>query len=231
MPPQIHVAPMLRLLERFAATVHEEARAAIEQRGRFALAIPGGSVVPALKTVILDWDRTHVFWVDERAVPPSSPDSNFGLAQKAWLGPGGAKPSALHRMPAENPDLTAAAEAYSGELRKVLGNSPKLDFVLLGVGPDGHVASLFPDHPALAERVRLVVPIFDSPKPPPERLTLTLPLLTTAGCLVIMAFGDEKAGVMKRAWETEDSGLPVSLVLHQAHRALVLLDEEAGSEL
>ena len=116
---------------------------------------------PALARVPLDWDVTHVFWVDERAVPPSSPDSNFALAQSLWLGSSAARPSSVHRMPADNPDLDEAAVAYGAELRRVLGEAPHFDLVLLGVGPDGHVASLFPGHKALSEERELVLPIVE----------------------------------------------------------------------
>ena len=167
--PEVLVAPLGVLIERLALDVSREADRAYTTRNRFAIASPGGSIVPALKAVSLDWARTHVFWVDERAVPPSSPDSNFGLARTIWLEPASALPAAIHRMPADDPDLSAAAASYGQEIRRVLGETPRLDVVVLGVGPDGHVASLFPSHGSLAEQHQLVIPIFDSPKPPPRR--------------------------------------------------------------
>jgi 6-phosphogluconolactonase len=227
--PEVLVASEGVLIERLAHDIEGEAGRADVARGRFALAIPGGSVVPALKAVTLDWTRTHVFWVDERAVPPSSGDSNFGLARTLWLDPAGAPPSATHRMPADEPDLNSAAARYGDEIKRVLGERPQLDVVVLGVGPDGHVASLFPGHPALSEEHRLVVPILDSPKPPARRLTITLPLLTSAQRVIVMALGTSKAAVMHEALTREDSMLPISLVLRRAQQSLVLLDEEAGS--
>jgi 6-phosphogluconolactonase len=231
MPPEVHVAPLGTLIEQLARDVTREADHAYTNQGRFSMAVPGGSIVPALKAAPLDWQRTHIFWVDERAVQPSSPDSNFGLAQKVWLEPAAADPSAIHRMPGDNPDLRAAAIAYSEEIRRVLGPAPRFDFVLLGVGPDGHVASLFPGHPALAEEQELVLPIFDSPKPPPERLTLTMPMLTSARRVIVIAPGESKAAVMHEALTRKESRLPVSLVLHRTSRALVLLDEQSGARL
>jgi 6-phosphogluconolactonase len=231
MRPEVHVAALEELIERLGSDVtHEADRACAGERG-FALAIPGGSVVPALRAVRLDWKRSHVFWVDERAVPPESHDSNFGLAWKLWLEPAKAKPGAVHRMPADDPDLNAAATAYSDEIVRVLGPAPQLDVVLLGVGPDGHVASLFPGHPALSETRELVLPIVDSPKPPPRRLTLTLPVLGGAGRVIVMAIGESKADVMREAILRADSSLPVSLVLQRSRQALVLLDEGAGARL
>jgi 6-phosphogluconolactonase len=231
MRPEVHIGPLGELIEKLSSDVTHEVEYAYARHGRFAMAIPGGSIVPALRAVPLDWDHTHLFWVDERAVPPSSPDSNFGLAEKVWLGPAGANPSAIHRMPADNPDLNAAAAAYSDEIRRVLGQAPSFDVVLLGVGPDGHVASLFPGHAALSESRELVLPIVDSPKPPPRRMTLTMPILTSAQRLIVMALGKSKAAVMLEALRHDDSQLPVSLTLRRASRALVLLDEEAGARL
>ncbi len=199
------------------------------------MALPGGSVgtygFPALAKVPFDWSVAHVFWADERAVPPSSPESNFGLAESLWLGASTANPSSIHRMPADQPDLNAAADDYADEISRTLGNAPRFDLVLLGVGPDGHVASLFPGHATLSEQQQLVVPIFDAPKPPPRRLTLTLPLLTRAARVIVMALGESKAAVMREALTRDDSVLPVSLVLQRAARSLVLLDEEAGAHL
>ena len=232
MRPEVLVGPLKSLLDRLSSEVAIEATRAKTARERFAIALPGGSVgvygFPALARVPLDWDVTHVFWVDERAVPPSSPDSNFALAQSLWLGSSAARPSSVHRMPADNPDLDEAAVAYGAELRRVLGEAPHFDLVLLGVGPDGHVASLFPGHKALSEERELVLPIVNAPKPPPRRLTLTLPVLAGAERVIVMALGQSKAAVMHEALTREDSSLPVSLVLQRASRPLVLLDEEAG---
>ena len=231
MRAEVHVAALGELIERLRSDVTSEADRAYAGHREFSIAIPGGSVVPALEAVPLDWERSHVFWVDERAVPPGSRDSNFGLAWKLWLEPAKPNPAAVHRMPADEPDLQAAATAYGDEIVRVLGPAPQLDVVLLGVGPDGHVASLFPGHPALSETRELVLPIVDSPRPPPHRLTLTLPMLTGARRLIVMALGESKAAVMQEAIERTDSSLPVSLVLGRSQRALVLLDEDAGARL
>ena len=235
MRPETLVGPLTSLVDRLISDMREEAARATARRGLFAIALPGGSVgvhgFPALATLPVDWTATHVFWVDERAVDPSSPDSNFGLADSLWLRASGTRPTHVHRMPADGPDLRAAADAYSDEITRVLGRDPRLDVVLLGVGPDGHVASLFPGHAALSETRKLVLPIVDAPKPPPHRLTLTLPILTSAERVIVMALGKSKAAVMHEALTREDSVLPVSLVLQRSTRSLVLLDEHAGSRL
>ena len=235
MRPEVLVAPVKQLLDRLAADVSVEAAHARSRRGLFAMALPGGSVgvhgFPVLASVLLDWDVTHIFWADERAVPASSPDSNFGLADSLWLRKSGASLSSIHPMHADHPDLKAAAAAYGDELVRVLGKTPRLDLLLLGVGPDGHVASLFPGHSALSEEHRLALPIVDAPKPPPRRLTLTLPMLTSAERVIVMALGESKAAVMREALRQKDAQLPVSLVLRRAQRPLVLLDEEAGARV
>ncbi len=212
---------------------------AFAERGRFALALAGGSVaqafLPALARAAVDWKRTDFFWGDERAVPPDHPDSNYGLARALWLKEAGIPAERIHRMPAEvgadggaDTGLDAAARDYEAEMRNRLGTPPALDVVLLGVGPDGHVCSLFPGHPLLDEKARFVVAVTDSPKPPPRRLTLTLPALAAARLLVVAAFGAAKAAVMREALEDPASRFPVALALRQAKQALVLLDPAAA---
>jgi 6-phosphogluconolactonase len=205
---------------------------AFGKRGRFSIALPGGSVatafLPRLAQARVDWPRTDFYWGDERAVPRDHPDSNFGLAWTLWLEGAGLPADSLHRMPADDADLDAAARAYESVLVKRAGSPPTLDVALLGVGPDGHVCSLFPGHRLLHEQTRFVAPIHDSPKPPPARLSLTLPALAAARLLVVAAFGAAKAAVMRDALEDPASQLPVALALRRASRALVLLDPEAA---
>jgi 6-phosphogluconolactonase len=218
-----------------ARLLEGEVAAALAARGRYALALPGGSVAtrffPTLAAAAVDWTRVDFFWGDERAVPPDDPESNFGLADRLWLRPAGVPPERIHRMPADAEDLEAAAASHAAELARVAGAPPRLDLVLLGVGPDGHVCSLFPGHAALAETGRSVVAVRDSPKPPPRRLTLTLPVLAAAGRLVVAGFGSSKAAVLREAVEDEGSALPVALALRRSPRALALLDAEAASRL
>ena len=146
-----------RLIEAFVDRFQSAAEAAIDARGRFSCAVPGGSVastlLPALVDAVVDWTRVDVFWVDERAVPPDSDSSNFGVAWRMWLEHLDARPR-VHRMRGESPNLDAAATACGDNLGATLGVPPRLDLALLGVGADGHVASLFPGHPALNETER-----------------------------------------------------------------------------
>ena len=232
---EIHIADLTSLTRILADEVQRSAAAAIAERSLFSIALPGGSVAtscfPALAALPVDWTRTHFFWADERAVPPSDPESNYGLAERLWLIPAGVPDSSVHRMPADAVDLGAAADAYSEELSGALGRVPVLDLVLLGMGPDGHVASLFPGHPLLEERDRLVASLSDAPKPPPHRLTLTLPVLQRARVVIVAAFGAAKAKALGHALGDPASALPVAQVLRGASRAIVLADDPAGVEL
>lgn len=233
MRSEVHVGTPDALVARLADDFHTEAERATTRRGFFAVALPGGSVAvhgfSALAALPLDWDQVHFFWVDERAVPPSDPESNYGVARTEWFEPAGVPMPSIHRMSADSPDLASAAVAYGRELTQVLGRPARLDFVLLGVGPDGHVASLFPGHSVLSDDRRLVVPVVDAPKPPARRLTLTLPVLAGGERVVVMAMGESKAGAMQASIERSDSSLPVARVLRRAGRSLVLLDEAAAS--
>ena len=226
MSPEIIVDKPEDLPETLARRIETLATEAFGRRGRFSLALPGGSVatafLPRLARARVDWPRVDFFWGDERAVAPAHPDSNYGLAWSLWLKDAAFPPARIHRMRADDDDLHAAARAYESVL------PPALDVALLGVGPDGHVCSLFPGHRLLQEETRLVASIADSPKPPPQRLTLTLPALAAARLLVVAAFGSGKAGVIREALEDPASRLPVALALRGATQALVLLDPTAA---
>jgi len=232
MPPEIVVESHAALASLLARRFETAVRDAVQARGRFGCALPGGSVAevffPAIARLDLPWRQVHVFLGDERAVPESDPDSNLGLARHLWLD---AVPVTVHPMPADQPDLAAAAASYAAELRAVLGDPPRLDVALLGMGPDGHVCSLFPGHPLLGERTRLVAEITDSPKPPPRRLTLTMPVLATARAIWVGAFGKQKAPIIREAIEDPISQLPVALAVRSGPPAVFFLDADAASAL
>jgi 6-phosphogluconolactonase len=235
MPPEIIVDKPPNLAEALASRFESEGGRALAAKGRFAVALPGGSVAtaffPRLARVPFDWSRTEFFWGDERAVPPSDPESNYGLARSLWLEPAAVPAERIHRMDADTPDPQGAAASYAAELVRVLGTPPRLDFVLLGVGPDGHVCSLFPGHALLREQRRWVAPIENAPKPPSRRLTATLPLLTNAELVVVAALGIAKAEVLREAIEQPASSLPLALVMRATRRTVVLIDAAAASSL
>ncbi len=191
----------------------------------------GTTFFPRLAQAAVDWSRTEFFFGDERAVPASDPESNFGLARSLWLEPAGVPASRIHCMEADAADPEAAARAYSDAMVRLLGAPPRLDLALLGVGPDGHVCSLFPGHPLLRDEVRYVAFVGDSPKPPPRRLTLTMPVLAAAELVVVAALGSEKAEVVREALEQPASALPLALVTRRARRAVFFVDGEAASRL
>src|SRR5262245_23483627 len=192
---QTIVAPEPELVGRFVSEFAARAGEASKRRGRFALAVPGGSVatrfLPALAAAPVAWDRVDLFWADERAVPPEDPESNFAAA-RAWLDHAGLDPLHVHRMPGDAKDLETAARRYAAILVEENGDPPRLDLAILGVGPDGHVASLFPGHPVL-DAETWVAAVTDSPKPPPHRLTLTLRTFGAAREIWIVALGASKS--------------------------------------
>lgn len=172
----------------FAARVVSAAAEAIAARGHFALAIPGGSVVQLLARGLaapLAAANWHVFWTDERRVPLSDPQSNFRLAETELL---------PKLVGAQIHPLRGSAADYEKELAPFL----PLDLVLLGVGEDGHVASLFPGNPATRETQRLVAEVHNAPKPPPDRATLTFPVLNAARQILVVAAGAGKAAIVGR---------------------------------
>ena len=191
-----HMKPVLEILENgqalsaaLAERVAAGAAEALAARGRFVLAIPGGSVVSLLARGLAKVDAAnwHVFWTDERGVPLSDPHSNFRLAETELLPKlAGAR---VHPM-------RGSAADYENELRPCL----PLDRVLLGVGEDGHVASLFPGNPALQETKRSVAEVHYAPKPPPDRVTLTFPVLNAARQVLVVAAGAGKAAIVGRVF-------------------------------
>ena len=189
--PEIEIlADETALANVLAARIVSDATAALAARGRFALAIPGGSVVSlfarglAAPLAAAHW---HVFWTDERRVPLSDPQSNFRLAETELL----PKLAGAQVHP-----LRGSAADCETELRPFL----PLDLALLGVGVDGHVASLFPGNPATRETQRLVADVHDAPKPPPDRVTLTFPVLNAARQTLVVASGAGKAAIVGRVF-------------------------------
>jgi 6-phosphogluconolactonase len=206
------VSPTLRvfpdpaaLAEGLAAAVVGLARAAADRCGRFALAVPGGQSPRPLYAVLarrradLPWPSTHIFWVDERYVPPDHPLSNYRLVWEMLLNPVGVPPSNIHPMPTGLPGPEAAAAAYEAELKGWFGTLfPRFDLVLLGLGADGHIASLLPGSAALTEERRAVRAVA-SPRSGPTRLTLTFPALNSAAHVYVLASGRQKAAALQRA--------------------------------
>ncbi|MSO56974.1 MAG: 6-phosphogluconolactonase [Acidobacteria bacterium] len=232
MKPEIFVAEPAGLQRRLGMELESRAGDAIAARGKFIIALTGGSVAktffPALANLDIDWSRTEFFWIDERAVPPDDPESNYALASTLWLTPARVPASNIHRLRGEDADLEKAAQIAADELMAVSGNPPCLDIALLGVGEDGHIASIFPGSDSAGARASPVVPVYDAPKPPPRRLTLTMPVLSGAERVVIAALGQSKAAAVRDGLQLQGV-TPLAELMRRSRSSLVLLDRQAAS--
>ncbi|MBI3820771.1 MAG: 6-phosphogluconolactonase [Planctomycetes bacterium] len=192
---------------------------AIAARGRACVALAGGSTPRAAYESLagggfmdaIAFSNIHFFFGDERAVPPADADSNYKMALDAMLIKLRVPMQQIHRMEADAPDIEGAANRYESNIRSIVGASPAFDLILLGMGPDGHTASLFPGSPALAESSRLVAPAFGGPKPM-ARLSFTFPLINTARNVVITATGEAKSAALRRVFSGSADDLPVARV-------------------
>lgn len=220
------------LAEAAALRFLELAQAAITERGRFTAALSGGSTPKALYTLLadrypgkLDWSKVHLFWGDERYVPLTDPLSCYKMAEETGiLGLGApAHPWPVHLGHAE------AADSFAADLDAFFGGTPVFDLVLLGMGPDGHCASLFPGTSAPAERSRTTLALEQHNKEVPLRLTLTLPVITGARTILFLVTGADKRAVLhdvvERPLEVADQ-YPAALV-HQSGKAHWFVDQAA----
>jgi 6-phosphogluconolactonase len=189
------------LAEAIAAAAQASARAS----GAFTLCLAGGSTPRALFERLardhrsdIPWAQTSVYWGDERYVPHSHPESNYRMARETLLDRVPILPSHIHPMPTFWPEPDRAARGYEATLTQRFGQHPRFDLVLLGLGADGHTASLFPHSPALAECDRWVVPTL-APTEPRRRLTLTFPVLNSAAQVFFLVAGAEKAEALRCA--------------------------------
>ena len=246
-PPIIRVFPDADSVSRAAAEEFvRRASDAVAARGRFTVALSGGSTPkrlyellaePALRSQA-DWGRVEWFWGDERCVPPDDGDSNYHMAREAMLSRLPIPPGHVHRMEAERPDRDAAARDYQAVIARTFGHDadgppPAFDLILLGIGPDGHTASLFPHNAALDETARWVVAVRDVPKPPPDRLTLTYPVLNAAYEVLFLVAGADKAGVLAEVLEgpADPKRLPSQGVRPDNGRLVWFVDRAAAARL
>ena len=219
-----------------------QARWAVEDKGLFSVALSGGSTPRSLYSLLANdssfrievpWHKTHFFWGDERHVPPDHPDSNYRMANEAMFSKVSVPSGNIHRIRAENPSAQQAAEEYEETLqtffRLKAGEFPRFDLVLLGMGPDGHIASLFPGTEALHERKHLVVANWVE-KFHAHRITMTLPVLNQTAFVLFLVSGEEKADAFRRVLEGEEGKalLPSQLVRPTHGRLLWLVDRVAG---
>ena len=224
-------------------------RAAIGAQGRFTVALSGGSTPRAFYSLLaanyadFAWNRIFLFFGDERHVPPTDPDSNYRMVNESLLTKIAIPAENVFRVKAENPDAAAAASDYEAQLRRFFeiksgdqpgdrpGEFPRFDLILLGMGPDGHTASLFPDSPALDEQSRLVVANWVA-KFNTHRITFTFPVLNRAAEVMFLASGADKADMLRQVLEGKNTPpFPSQRVQPIDGRLLWMLDEAAATKL
>lgn len=223
---QVVVAPAEQWVDEAAARIAGGLEASVVARGWASIALAGGGsprpVYQRLAAMTLPWNRIDVFFGDERAVPPEHRDSNYHMAAETLLDPAGVPMARRHRMPADAADRVSAAADYAELLPE------RLDLLILGVGRDGHTASLFPGSRAVKENWYHVVPS-ESPEPPTLRLTITPPVIAAARARLVLARGRDKAAAVARALEGEDD--PERCPAQLARAGVWLLDEAAAAGL
>ena len=213
------------------------AEKAIQEKGTFSLVLSGGSLVKLLGNLSqrpAEWDKWHVFWVDERVVSHDDPDSNYKGAKDAFLSNVDIPEANVYPI-AENLKAKEAATHYEGILMEKVSRGilprdtygfPVFDLILLGIGPDGHIASLFPNRSQTASTEGWVLSVEDSPKPPPQRITFSMPVINAAKQVAIVALGDGKAEIVQRVLEVQclPGALPAQMVRPQSSDLTWILD-------
>jgi 6-phosphogluconolactonase len=238
---QVSVFPDIDALSRAAAERFVSlSRTAIRSRGRFATALSGGSTPRRFYSLLgsspyrenVDWNRVHLFWVDERCVAPSHDASNYRLVAEAVLLKTAVPEEQIHRIRGEA-GPGPAAEMYEEELRRFFAASPRpvFDLVILGAGVDGHTASLFPGSELLEERTREVVPVYRE-RPDVDRVSLTLPVLNRAANVLFLVAGKEKAGIVYEVLKCDNrKQYPAGRVRPVNGRLSWFIDKEAASKI
>jgi 6-phosphogluconolactonase len=208
------------------------ARSAIAAQGRFTVALSGGSTPKLLYEQLvarpIEWPRVHVFWGDERCVPPDHPDSNYGMAQRALLSHIDIPAQNVHRLQGEL-DPAQAAQQYEDELGIIFGTLPCFDVILLGMGTDAHTASLFPGTPAVREERRWVAAQYVE-KLQAYRLTLTPPLINQAASVIFLIAGSDKAAALRSVWHDpyDPDRIPAQIVQRATGHVIWLVDQAAA---
>lgn len=220
------------------------AKESLKTRGRFCLAISGGHtpmrtfqwLSQSAEARGLDWERIHLFWVDERSVPPDDQNSNYRMASETFLKTMPIPAGNVHRMRGESKDLTQAAHEYEQVIREVFqlpaGQIPAFDLILLGMGENGHIASLMPNSYALFDTKDLVSTVFQM-EGDWSRLTLTVPVLRAAKKLIVLISGAEKASIVQTVFSTEADELkyPAHALWPVLDKVIWIIDKEAAGLL
>ena len=225
------------LIQRSLELTLDKIQTAIRDRGRCTISLSGGSTPKPLYEAIaaqsLPWDKIHLFWGDERYVPADHPDSNQLMARRAWLDRVDIPDANIHPVPTEEPDPADAARKYEGHLTEFFqttrGEFPVLDLILLGMGDDGHTASLFPHTEALKVADRLITV---GNKDGTPRITFTAPLINKARCVMFIVAGDNKRPALAQVFApiADDFNYPSRLIQPEGE-LWWLLDQAAGQDL
>jgi 6-phosphogluconolactonase len=233
-------ADLEALSQAAAALVVKQAELAVAARGRFSLALSGGNTPKRTYELLArpplvaqgPWDRMHIFWGDERCVPRDDPRSNARMARQVWLDHVPIPGPQIHPLDcAQAP--AAAARQYEEQLREFFaGRPPRLDLVLLGLGENGHTASLFPGTPVLEEKARWAAEVYVAEQDL-YRVTLTAPLLNQAAMVAFLVAGDSKAGVLREVLQgpRDVERLPAQLIQPANGNLLWLADRKAAAQL
>ena len=213
--------------QRAAAVIAAEARASVMARGRFVIAVSGGHtpwlMLRALATLDVPWPSVHIVQVDERVAPQGDPDRNLTHLRESLLDHAPLAPEQIHAMPVEAPDLNTAAAQFAASLRQIAGSPPVLDLVHLGLGPDGHTASLVPHDPVLnvTEADVAVTGVYQGRR----RMTLTYPIINRSRRILWVVTGSEKAPMLVRLLDGDES-IPAGRV--SSEQALLIADQAAA---
>ncbi len=244
MKPEIQVFAKLEALTHAAATEFvQKTQQAIQARGRFTVALSGGSTPKSLYALLatqpwrdqISWNQVHLFWGDERHVPPSDSSSNFRMTQEQLLFQVPIPHENVHRIKAENSDTQAVAASYERELKQFfqLGEHefPRFDLVLLGMGANGHTASLFPGTAVIYEQTRLVAAPWVG-ELNRDRITLTPPVINNANTIIFFVTGVEKAATLKEVLEGQyqPDRLPAQVV-HPAQGNVIWMVDQVAARL
>src|SRR5271168_3267553 len=214
---------------------------AVRDRGRFTVALSGGSTPRGMFSLLasgaipgIPWDKIAFFWGDERHVPPDNPDSNYRMANETMLSKVPVRKEDIFRIPAEGGDANAVAKSYEETIQNSFtlktGEFPRFDLILLGMGPDGHTASLFPGTGALRETQRIFVANWVE-KMNAFRFTLTYPAINHAAEVAFLIGGPDKAATLKQVLEDKFAGLPAQTIQPQNGKLLWFVDQAAASQL
>jgi len=240
--PGLRIFQSSENLSRAAAEAFAQlAKKAIEEKGRFTVALAGGNTPRAVYKLLatdyreqIEWPRVQFFWGDERYVSINDPDSNYCMVREALFDHVPILAENVRRMPTEFIQPETAAQDYEKTLRDFWPASlPRFDLIQLGLGPDGHILSLFPNSPLLREENRLVAVVTDSPKPPPTRITLTLPVINHAAQIHFFVTGAEKAEALRVTLEgaRDLQKFPAQAVQPVNGQVIWWVDEKAASLL